>query len=506
MTSNLPTINQKITTANSQLTLQLLLKNSSNEALFFRPTIEDWVIDNTEIISSTSNIHPFYTSLAPQREINQTITLQIPPNLSPGQTLKNWLRFPGIQEEAIPINLEIIPSSNVQKDPQNLTISFSLKLPYFSESSRHLNGDSTLDLISGMIDLEKITSRWLVAELCVKLWQIGEKYRESERGSQLLKELQPSIFYQNGVTAFSSAKVPEWIAKTIANINTTLSCAPGEGHLLYIWESWLFSLVETDLQDNKTNNHYSVPKFLAKDIVTQIGMSSERWFSGIILGLASLSVPIETNLQKIATSKNNQATYNDKTHQSTINLMTGLPGFDSIPVRWLAVEILLIIAQIGDKYAQTEDGMNLLSCLNRTRFFKNGMLAFASAKVPRWLNLSQSAINAYYSNIGFPSGNNGLLNLWEMWLWSLVPHQLEISSINDKFAILDTTTEIFVKDLGMDQQRWFTAIILGLGKLSPRIAQQLTEISNQVSDLPSETFVLNSNYGDVIAEEGSIQR
>ena len=46
MTSILPKITQKITTANSQLTLQLLLKNSSNEALSFRPTIEDWVIDN----------------------------------------------------------------------------------------------------------------------------------------------------------------------------------------------------------------------------------------------------------------------------------------------------------------------------------------------------------------------------------------------------------------------------------------------------------------------------
>ena len=59
--------------------------------------------------------------------------------------------------------------------------------------------------------------------------------------------------------------------------------------------------------------------------------------------------------------------------------------------------------------------------------------------------------------------------------------------------------------MGMDRQRWFAAIILGLGKLSPRIAKQLTEISNQVNDFPSETFVSNLDYGDVIAEEGSIQ-
>ena len=344
-----------------------------------------------------------------------------------------------------------------------------------------------------------------MAELCVKLCQIGEKYRECDQGSQLLKELKSSIFYINDVTAFSSVKIPEWIAQTIANINSTLPCSSGKGHLLYIWESWLFSLVETDLEAKKTYNNYPIPEFFAEDFIAHVGISSEQWFSGIILGLASLSVDIETTLKKIASSKNDRSTSNDKTPQSTISLMNGLPGFDFIPARWLVIEILLIIAQIGDKYAQTKDGQNLLSRLNRTRFFKNGIIAFTEAKVPRWLDISQSAITAYYSSTGISTGNNGLLNLWEFWLWSLVPNQLEISSINSVFKISSTTTELFIKDVGMDRERWFTAIILGLGKLSSRMARQLTEISDQMSELPSETFVLNSDYDDVVAEKGSMQ-
>lgn len=470
---------------NSQLTLSLNLKNVSQETLFFRPTLEDWVIENKIIIASVKTIDPLLTFLPSQQEIKQTLIIEIPDNLQSGQILKNWLRFPGVQETAIPLHLEVISPSSQDQNYSNCLVSLSIDLPIITEN---LNTDPIFNLMSAIIDLDKIPSRWLVAELCIKLYQIGENYRHSSQGYHLLNQLKLTDFLGNGITAFSSTKIPEWIRETINIIHKTLPCEVGESSLLYIWERWLFSLEET--------NH-TVPKFVTDDYFSQMGLSSEKWFSNIILGLAKLSPTIEKRLIEIQPSNHFLLTPN----QANININSLLSGLDLIPVRWLAVEILVKIAYIGETSLKIEEEKNLLSLLNCSSFFNKGILAFSSAQVPRWIDISYSAISAYYHSLGLKNSNHGLLNVAEEWLWNLTPNSLEITSMTQPIDL-----DIFIKELGMNEKRWFIAIIFGLKQLSPRIEQTLQNIAQQTENFTNEAPILTHNQNDVIKESGSIQR
>ncbi|MGK7939065.1 MAG: hypothetical protein AB4062_02680 [Crocosphaera sp.] len=472
--------------SNSKLILYLNLKNLSQESLLFRPTLQDWVIDNKMIISSISTIDPYVTCISYQQEIKHTLTIEIPANLQPGQILKNWLRFPGIQEEAIPLNLIIITPSNRFRKNVNFSVSLSINLPINPQNSQI---DTTFSLMSGILDLDKIPLRWLVAELCIKLCQIGENYSQSSQGNQLLNQLKSSDLFKNGVTVFSSEKIPQWIIETIHIIQKTLPCEAGESSLLYIWESWLFSLDKI---------HHTVPKLLVNDCINKMELFPDKWFSNLILGLAKLSPQIEKKLTTFLISNKTQLTPNS---QSNINFINLLSVLDSIPVRWLVAEILVKIAYLGEKSIKTEEEKNLVSHLSSTSFFHQGILAFTAAQVPRWIDISYSAINAYYSSLGLASNNHGLLYFAETWLWNLVPNSLETKSITQNIDL-----DIFIKELGMDEKRWFIALLFGLKQLCPRIDSTLQKIAQQTENLSNETSAFTSYQNDVIQESGSIQR
>lgn len=473
--------------ANSQLTLQLNLKNVSQETLLFRPTLEDWIIDNEITISSVSTLDSSFICLFPQQTIKPTLTVEIPASLQPGQILSNWLRFPGVQEIAIPLLLTIISQSSKDKNSKKFSLSLSIELPII-EKDYNSEIDPIFSLMSGIIDLDNIPSRWLIAELGVKLCQIGDKYSQSTQGKQLLNQLKSTDFFLNGITDFSSAKIPEWIRETIKNIHQTLPCEVGESSLLYIWERWLFSLDET---------HHTVPKFLADDCISQMGFSSEKWFSNIILGLAKLSPKIEKRLLKIQPSNNPHLT----PKEVDINLSSILSALDLIPVRWLAIEILVKIAYLGETSLQIDEEKKLCSRLSASPFFTKGILGFSSAQIPRWIDISYSAISAYYHSLGVPTDNHGLLAVAEEWLWKLTPNS---SETRPKSQAIDL--DIFTKELGMSEERWFNAIIFGLKQLSPRIAETLKTIAQTTEHSTNERTFLTSNTQDIIKESGSIQR
>ncbi|MEL4896944.1 hypothetical protein [Crocosphaera sp. Alani8] len=468
--------------SNSQLTLHLNLKNLSDQNILFRPTIEDWVIDDKIMIASVKAIDPPFAFILPQQEIKQTLIVEIPGNLQSGQILRNWLRFPSVQEVAIPLYVTIINPSNQDKNKINSSLSLSIELPtIFPEP----NTDPIFSLMSGILDLDKIPSHWLVAELCVKLYQIGQEYSKSSQGHQLLQKLQSTDFFSNGIRAFSLAKIPEWIKETINTIHKNLPYELGKGHLLYIWESWLFTLAEID---------HTVPEFMVDDCITQIELYPEQLFPNIILGLAKLSPAIEKrfNLPTISQSKPEQA---------NVDLINFLSGLDLISARWLAVEILVKIAYIGDKSLQTEAEKKLLSRVSSSSFFERGILSFTSAQVPRWIEISHSAITAYYNSLGLKTNSGGLLYLLETWLWNLTPKSLQTGLTTQSQDI-----DIFIRDLGMDERRWFIAIIFGLKQLCPRINQTLQKIAQQTEILTDETLPFIGFNEDVVNENGSIQR
>lgn len=492
----------------STLVLGMSFHNWMQEAILLRPTLDDWVVDNGNvIITASQRLEPPYIYLFSGGDGSETVTISIPGDVLPGQSLKTWLRFPGIQEKAIPIDVEIMPV--VQPHPQVLEFPLAINFPVSGEANSGFSHtfDATtagiLGLISGVIDLDKIPTRWLVAELLIVIAQTGEEYAQSLPGSRLLEQLKHTIFYKNGTVAFSSAQLPGWISESLTIANTILggtSQTSGTQRLLYIWEQWLLSLVGTDVEAEEVGKQIFVPPFLAEAFVAKLGIDADRWFGSLLLGLSVLSPRIGKTLVAIAELATPIPVADAKAGSAGYTLATALPGLNFLPVRWLVVELLVVIAQIGNEYAGSETGKQLSERLSRTRFFKNGVVALASAQVPRWLQISQSTANAFASSIGAVTGMGGMLIFWEWWLWSFVPDNSNIQiSVANNFA-----REALSAELGMNGDRWFEAIILGLGVMSPRIKAILEAIATLAPEVVTRPSPTQAPVEDIVGESKSI--
>lgn len=483
-------------TARAILRLQLLLRNQTTETMLIRPALDDWIIAENSIISTVNRIEPAYVCLLAGEATNQTIIVEIPP-VQPGQILKSWLRFPGMQEEPILIQVEILTAA--QGQDSNPIILPLLEIPLSGGShdllSRNATTGGIFGLISGLLDLDQIPCSCLVAELSVILAQQGKLYAQTPPGSELLQQLQRTRFFHNGVRAFSQASVANWIAKSLFTTNPGLE----KGHLLDIWEQWLLSLVETDLESGELNQVFT-PPLCSEAFTAKPTGDGDDLFAKIMLGLAVVSPRIAAILKVIAGDHVSSGGENQTTAASdTLSILSGL---DTLAVRWLVLELLLILRQKGDKFAQTSQGSQLLCQLRRTRFFKNGVLALAAAQAPRWLAVSQSTAWAFHAKLGGEPGKQGLLYVWEQWLWSLHQPDWRASGVNLKSLPL---TEALISEVAIDAEQWFTEIILGLGVVSPRIAAILKTIAAiaPISAVISQPQVF---VEDVMSEGSSMQR
>jgi|GEM_PF-1035771 len=493
----------------TKVVLRLLLRNQTQETLLLRPTIDDWVIDDNQVISLISKPYPPFVALHPQGEVTQTISIQLPSDLHHQQTLKSWLRFPGLHEQAIPIQVEVVSPEEVQAQSQVVDLQLTFPLESNVDHSSDASYDPTTEgifwLMPILMDLDKIPSRWLVAELLVKLYQQGAEYRKTTSGYQLLNELKSTSFWENGVFAFSSAQLPKWIAETIFIERQILGAAkPIEGHLLYIWENWLWSLVDKDIEVNEKTQAQTTPPFLPEDFMSELGLDTELWFANLLLGLAQISSTITLTLNKIISETSLLNEQSNQGTEASYSLTAGLPSLDTLTVRWLVVELFVILAQKGEKYATTKAGSELLNQLSRTRFFKNGVLTLASTKVPRWLHISQTAASAYHASLWYAHTQGGLIYTGEQWLRSLIPANIELD--NSEHPASNNVMEAFVKKLGMDSDRWFGYGILGLAQVSPRIAATLQEIANKAPKQPIKKPSPQFKIEDILGEGNSLQR
>jgi hypothetical protein len=477
----------------SILVLHLSVHSQMTESWLFRPAIDDWIMDDGQIITIANLIDPPFIQLLPASKLNQTVTFFIPSDLKPEQFLKSWLRFPGIAEESISIEAEILSPTQQKHQPQVVEAFLSVTLPFSSQtkllsSAIDRTTSASFGLISGLIDLDKIPSRWLVAEFLVILYQAGNEYIKTELGKHQLKSTR---FFQNGAKAFVAAQLPNWIADSLNSADKVLN----NQSLLSIWEQWLFNLVleeKANVADKPDKTSIS-PK-VAKIVVSELGEPPDRWFAGIVLGLALTSPRVATTLTKTTHSNRNilmRKLESDDTIQAINNLMTILQSLDILPARWLVVELLLLVCQKGNQYIQTKSGSQLLQQLKTTRFFNNGVIAFSSAQVPRWLAISHQAAIAYQASGSSGLFKGGLLDVTQQWLWSLGLPDLNISSLKNDISISANATDAFISSLGMDAQAWFGNLLLGLALRSPKIADLCTrEISTQLgvaSVVPSTT-------------------
>ncbi|MFP5273897.1 hypothetical protein [Coleofasciculus sp.] len=534
----LPQVTLKIHSG-TDLVLQLLIRNQLHEAVLLRPTLDDWVLNDNNILPIVSRLEPTYVYLFPEYELTCQLTVSIPEYLPTGTSLTTWLRFPGWREDAIPIQVEILETTeNSNSTPVIHPLMVTFPPPRDSRENYLGTAEPTtagiFGLMSGLMDLDKIPARWLIAELLTRLCQHGKDYTQTPVGNELLNQLSRTQFFKNGVYAFASAQVPAWISSSLSMANTLLAAQIGQRHLLSLWEEWLWDLAETDIEiageaqahrsqfvgagltDNVTQetDNLTKPALLREQSLTsqspipnpQSLNSAEEWFAGLILGLAQVSPRMAKSFRAIATQESIPIIDNTIATQASYSLTTGLPGLDALPGRWLVVELLILLAQQGDTYSRTESGCQLLNQLSRTRFFKNGVLAFASAQAPRWLVISQSAAAAYHSSLGVQMGQGGLLHVGEKWLWTLVPNTLNVKGMDNPVSVSDAATKAFVTELGMDAQRWFVGILFGLIQVSPKMARYVKAIANQAPPPLTPTPVSPVVFDDVLNEGGSLAR
>jgi len=193
--------------------------------------------------------------------------------------------------------------------------------------------------------------------------------------------------------------------------------------------------------------------------------------------------------------------------QASYSLVAGLAGLDMLPARWLVAELLTAACRLGDEQLQTDAGQALLSRLGRTRFFKNGVVAFASAQAPRWILSGLSATAGLHAAMGGQQGQGQLLYIWERWLLGLADADIELGGPQAEVVIPDAQLQSFASTLGTQADRWFASLLLGLAALSPRMDSVLRQIAERAPEAPATPDAPSPASGDdVLGEDGSLGR
>lgn len=289
--------------------LRLKLSNRMMAAVLLRPTVDEWVASDGQILPSASRIEPDYVYLLQGAEVRQTITLRVPLHLKGGSRLTSALRFPGVSEEAVPITLTVLEEAGDTPMPA-LECPLSVALPLGDEGPKAGGGDfgataqASYSLVAGLAGLDMLPARWLVAELLAAVCQAGAARGDTPEGRQLLERLGRTRFFKNGVVAFASAQAPRWVLSGLAatsGLNAALGGQVGQGQLLHIWERWLLGLADTDVEGSDT----PTPEVRLTDaglhaFAGMLGTQADRWFANLLLGLWVLSPRIAQVLDQIA--------------------------------------------------------------------------------------------------------------------------------------------------------------------------------------------------------------
>jgi hypothetical protein len=292
----------------SAVALRLRIRNRMMAAGLLRPEVDEWVANDGQILPSGARIEPGYVYLLQGAEARQTITLLVPAHLGAEAVLKTSLRFPGLGEETIPIEVRIrAPAAGAGPEPP-LDVPLEIALPLGERMAA--TGDdfgslaqASYSLVAGLAGLDMIPARWLVAELLTAVAQVGEAQAQTETGRALLDRLGRTRFFKNGVVAMASAQAPRWILSGLAatsGLHAALGGQTGQGQLLYIWERWLLGLADGDIESDGAAARVHVPELALQSFASELGTSADRWFGNLVLGLAALSPRVATTLEAIA--------------------------------------------------------------------------------------------------------------------------------------------------------------------------------------------------------------
>ncbi|MGR8931908.1 MAG: hypothetical protein ACU836_14845 [Gammaproteobacteria bacterium] len=305
--SSLPSLNLEARPG-AVIALRLRTRNRMMAAGLLRPSVDEWVADDGQILPTGARAEPSYLYLLQGAEARQTITLLVPTNVGSGRVLHTWLRFPGLGEDAVAIEVRLLaPAEGKVEAP--LECSLEVSLPLGEDPKSVEGGDfgsmaqSSYSLVAGLAGLDMIPARWLAAELLATICQLGAERAKTEDGKSLLNRLGRTRFFKNGVVSFAAAQAPRWILSGLSaasGLHAALGGQVGQGQILYIWERWLLGLAEGDIERDGTNATVRMPHSTLTEFAASGGGAAEHWFANLVLGLAAISPRIAAALDALA--------------------------------------------------------------------------------------------------------------------------------------------------------------------------------------------------------------
>ncbi len=293
--------------AGSFVVIRLNVYSKMPAPAVLQPSFDAWVLPDGEPIATRLRVAPTYAYVSQGQEARLTLTVTIPPGLSPGDRLRGGLHFPGIGEETLPLELEIIPATEPDVSAEH-NISVILPLAGYEpdEGPQSAGAKAIYTLLAGLAGLEVIPAKWVVAELLLKLCETGAEHMKTVEGADLLERISRLRLFKNGVLAFRGAHIVNWIMVGVtvsSGLYSALGDKSAHGRMLYTWEKWLFDLIDIDIE-NFTDEGLAInlPPPDVENTLNSLGMETEQWFGCMLLGLVTLSPRIRAIVEQLANS------------------------------------------------------------------------------------------------------------------------------------------------------------------------------------------------------------
>jgi hypothetical protein len=281
------------------LAIRLTVTNRMVGPAVIVPLIDDWIGGEGDVHRLPFRTAPDYCYLQQGAEAGLTLTAIIPETLDPGKEYRSDLRFPGIDEEVMPLRLTIEPSRREDPEDRIMEHRIALALPlagYARDSGatgNHHREKIIYSLMAGLAGMEVIPARWFAAEMLISLCECGLAVSGRPEGGQLLYKLKRTRFFKNGCLVFRGAQIANWamVSCTISSgLQSAFGKARNEPRMLGTWEQWLLDLAETDIERNETSSSgASSSRIPTGELLEKLGTDSEQWFTTFVLGLYSIS-------------------------------------------------------------------------------------------------------------------------------------------------------------------------------------------------------------------------
>lgn len=290
------------------LIIRMFVKNKYPNPILVRVSVDDWVANDGAIYSTHNRIEPGYLYILQEGDAAATISLLVPEDINPGQTLKSNIRFPGANEDSYTILTKVKKSTGQDsvKVPEEKSVRVRIPFGKTDEKQKddHKSSMAVYHLVSGLSNMSVLPSQWLFSECITLICVEGERLSKTKPGREKLNKIKRTRFYKNLTLSFATARFPQWISGNIisaSSIHAAMGGKYGQGRIIYIWLKWLFSLVDTDIEnsDNITAN-IDFPKENLEEAVARYGDQPQTWAGYLLLGLTSVSPELETIINHIS--------------------------------------------------------------------------------------------------------------------------------------------------------------------------------------------------------------